>query len=604
MFGFRRKTASAPAPGAAEWRARGNAALAQGRLGDAADCYRQAAACDPADAEARVNFGYALLEQGRAAEAIEALLQAVELAAGRAGLIADAQFLRGRGHRLQGEDLLAIDCYRSALAARPAFPEALQEVLPLLLAAGKAQEAVILAERALGNAPATQDLMLLAQALHSAGRAAEALAPLDAVVAREPAHRAGLECRGNVLLELGRCEEALASFEKVLRVHGRQPDALANASAALLRLERNEEALALAEEALRLQPVHRVALHNRSCALTNLLRMDEAVLLAREATLLHPGDADLQWSLGVAHLLRGELVPGWQAHEARWNAKGFPGALSNAFTAAPQWSGAQGLAGRSILLHAEQGLGDSIHFVRYLPQVAAIAREVLVHVQPSLVPLLAQLPPNCRLLQPGESIPPHDLQCALLSLPHAFGTTLETIPAQVPYLQADPERVTPWQQRLAGRGHPRVGIAWSGNSQHGNDRNRSIPLASFAAMAQPGIGFVSLQPEVRESDRAALAAWPGLFDAGPMLRDFGDTAALVSALDLVVTVDTSVAHLAGALGKPVWVLLPYVPDWRWMLGREDSPWYPGMRLFRQAARGEWDPVLQRVRSELRTLASS
>lgn len=602
MFGFRRK--KTPAAGAAEWRARGNAALAQGKLVEAADCYRQAAACDPADAEARVNLGYVLLEQGRAAEATEVLAQAVALAAGRAGLLADAHFLLGRGHRLQGQDGLAVDCYRAALAARPAFPEAVQDVVPLLLAAGRAQEAVALAEGAAGTAPGTQDLMLLAQALHSAGRGAEALAPLDTVLAREPGNQVALECRGNVLLELGRCEEALASFEHVLGVHGRQADALANASAALLRLERNEQALALVEEALRLQPAHRVSLHNRSCALTNLLRIDEALLRAREAALLYPDDADLQWSLGVAHLLRGDLAPGWQAHEARWQAKDFPGALSKAFTAAPQWTGAQGLEGRSILLHAEQGLGDSIHFVRYLPQVAARARQVLVHVQQALVPLLAQLPANCRLLQPGEAIPPHDLQCPLLSLPHAFGTTLETIPAGVPYLRADPARVPQWQQRLAPVAHPRVGIAWSGNPQHGNDRNRSLPLRSFAAIAQEGVGFVSLQVQVREGDRAAMAQWPGLLDAEPWLQDFGDTAALVSALDLVVTVDTSVAHLAGALGKPVWVLLPYVPDWRWMLEREDSPWYPGMRLFRQPARGDWDSVLQRVRGELRALAGS
>lgn len=602
MFGFRRKAAVTAGASAAEWRQRGNAALAQGRLHDAADCYRQAAAADPADAEARVNLGYVLLEQGALLEAADMLSQAVELAGERPGLVADAQFLLGRAHRLQGQDERAAAGFRAALAARPGFAEALQELVPLLLAAGHAAEAAASAQRAVLAAPHPQVRMLLAQALHAAGRAADALAPLEAVLAGNPDDADALACRGSVLLELGRHEEALASFERVLAVHGRHPDALANASAALLRLERNEEALALAEEALRLQPAHRVSLHNRSCALTNLLRVDEALQGAREATLLHPDDADLQWSLGVAHLLRGELAAGWQAHEARWRAKDFPGALSRVFTVAPQWTGAQPLEGLCILLHAEQGLGDSIHFVRYLPLVAARARQVLLHIQPSLVPLLAQLPANCRLLQAGEAIPPHDLQCPLLSLPHAFRTTLATVPAQVPYLRADTARVPQWQQRLAPIAHPRVGIVWSGNPQHGNDRNRSIPLQSFAAIAQEGIGFVSLQVQVRETDRAAMARWPGLLDAGPLLHDFGDTAALVSVLDLVVTVDTSVAHLAGALGKPAWVLLPYVPDWRWMLGREDSPWYPGMRLFRQPVRGDWNTVLQRVRSELGTLA--
>lgn len=608
MFGFRRKPAAPPTPGvttAAEWRSRGNDALAQGQLAEAAACYRQAAQADPADAAARVNLGYVLLEQGDPQQAGEVLTAAVELALNRPELAADARFLLGRALQLRGKSLEAIASYRAALAARPAFAEAVEQLVPLLIAHGRAAEALALAKDVTCTAAHPPMLMMLAQALHATGRGEEALAALQAVLSADPQHAGALESLGNVLLELDRAQEALTSFERLMRDHGRTPEALANCSAALLRLDRQGDALARAEEALRLQPGHRPSLHNKACALLDLLRLEDARRLTLEATRLYPDDADLKWDLAVAQLLLGNLVPGWEAHEARWGAKGFAASTHGKSPVnRPRWTGAETLAGRSILLYAEQGLGDSIQFLRYVSLVAQRAKQVLLQVQPVLAPLLGSLPANCRLLRPGEAFAWPDFQCPLLSLPHAFGTSLRDVPAEIPYLHADAGRVAAWRERLPSGGKLRVGIAWSGNPRHGNDRNRSIALELFRAMDNDEVQFIGVQPQVRTDDQEALAAWPGLFDAGPQLHNFAETAALFVVLDLVVTVDTSVAHLAGALGRPVWILLPHVPDWRWMIGREDSPWYPTARLFRQPTRGDWPSVLQQVRSELVTLAQA
>jgi hypothetical protein len=444
--------------------------------------------------------------------------------------------------------------------------------------------------------------MLLAQALHGTGQADAALAALDQLLAQQPRDAGAHESRGNLLMELGRPAEALASFEAALEHGGTSPEALANLAAALLRLGRAQDALVRAEGALALQPVHRQALHAKGNALLNLLRVREAADFSREACRAVPDDADLQWNLAVADLLLGDFDSGWAAHEARWRATGFVHGVAPAVLAGSRWTGREPLADTTVLLYAEQGLGDTIQFLRYVPRVAAQAGRVLLQVQPALAPLLRSLPANVRLLAPGEPLPPFDRQCPLLSLPHVFGTRLETVPAEVPYLHADPSEAGAWRERLPGGAQPRVGIAWSGNPRHANDHNRSIALQEFAALAAPGVQFVSLQPQVRESDRAAFRHWPGLHDAGPLLRDFGATAGLLDALDLVITVDTSVAHLAGALGRPAWILLPHAPDWRWMLERSDSPWYPSARLYRQPAPGDWASVLARVRRDLEAWA--
>jgi tetratricopeptide (TPR) repeat protein len=587
---------------ASELRSRGNAALGRGQLDEAADCYRRAIDADAADPHARVSLAYVLLEQGRPADALENLRQAVALAAGHDETLADAHYLLAQAQSALGRHADAIESLRAALAARPGFEQALQELVPLLVQSGRAGEAVAVARRAVASQPSSACNMQLAQALHAHGDSDEALAAVEAVLASEPDNIAAQSTHATLLLEKGRAAEALAGFDRLVAKHGADADTLCNRAAALHRLGRAEESLAAADAALRLQPAHKQAMHARGRALLALLRVAEARDAMAEALRLHPDDADLQWNSAVAHLLLGEFEPGWRAHESRWKATGFVAAGGAAITGVPRWTGTQSLTDVTILLYSEQGLGDVLQFLRYVPLVASHAREVLLRVPPEVAPLAGALGPNCRIVDPSRPLPPFDYECPLLSLPHAFGTTLADVPSEVPYLQADRARIARWRERLSMQPGRKVGIMWSGNPRHTNDHNRSIPLELFRTIADAPARFVNLQPRVRDAERDGLKAWPALIDAGPELRDFGDTAALLMALDLVITVDTSVAHLAGALGRPVWILLPHLPDWRWMLERSDSPWYPTARLYRQSAAGAWDPVLRAVSSDLRNLA--
>jgi hypothetical protein len=270
----------------------------------------------------------------------------------------------------------------------------------------------------------------------------------------------------------------------------------------------------------------------------------------------------------------------------------------------PLWIGAEPVAGKTVLLHAEQGFGDTLQFCRYASLVAARGATVVLEVPGGLKTVLTSLSGITQIVTEGDSQPPFDLQCPLMSLPLAFGTDLKTIPAVTPYLHADAGRRRAWQARLDGVGLPgrlRVGLAWSGNPKHKNDENRSISLATLAPLYGLDATFVSLQPEVRERDSATLAQ-SGILDFRHDLVDFAETAALIDTLDLVISVDTSAVHLAGALGRPLWILLPRVPDWRWMLEREDSPWYPDARLFRQDRPGDWPAVIERITHAFRRYA--
>jgi Glycosyltransferase family 9 (heptosyltransferase) len=264
----------------------------------------------------------------------------------------------------------------------------------------------------------------------------------------------------------------------------------------------------------------------------------------------------------------------------------------------PRWRGEQDIAGRTILLHAEQGHGDTIQFCRYVPLVAAKGATVVLAVSPLLKSLLSRLPGASHVADGTGGMPTPDIQCALMSLPLAFSTRIETVPAAVPYLEPPAPHLRLWRDKLGPRRGQRIGIAWSGNVHHKADRRRSLALEQIEPLVGLGWPLYCLQRELRPDDLPAFARFSNIRYFGEALRDFADTAALIAELDLVIAVDTAVAHLAGALGKPVWVLLAHAPDWRWMLGRNDSPWYPTMRLFRQATPGDWSQVIVRVRDEL------
>ena len=443
-----------------------------------------------------------------------------------------------------------------------------------------------------------------ANALHKLGviltrrkNPAAAVEFLQRAVALRPRTAAAHASLGNTLRALKQHEEAVASYERALAL---KPDSVAvlnNRGATLRILRRYEEALASYERALALEPGDAGLHNNRGNVLLALRRHEEALASYQRALALKPDHAGAHWNEGLCRLLLGDLSQGWRKYEWRWQRPTFS-SLKRDFTP-PLWLGDQSLQGRIILLHAEQGLGDTIQFSRYAERVAALGATVLLEVQPPLQSLLASLKGPAQVLAKGEPLPAFDYHCPLLSLPLAFDTRADTIPADIPYVRAPAERIAHWEIRLGPRSKPRVGIVWSGQPKHRNDRNRSLAFRALAPILQQDIQIVSLQKEVRERDRALLDRHDKVMNFGEELADFADTAGLVAALDLVIAVDTSVAHLAGALGRPLWLLLPHTPDWRWLLNRADSPWYPTARLFRQPSVGDWASVVQDVAGELR-----
>jgi hypothetical protein len=322
--------------------------------------------------------------------------------------------------------------------------------------------------------------------------------------------------------------------------------------------------------------------------------------LNRTGTNTPAGD----WNLSLLQMLTGDFEAGWAGREARWNTP----ALTFAYPkfSQPMWLGQESIEGKTILVHVDEGLGDTIHFVRYVPMVAARGARVILVVADAVYPLLSGITGASQCLPLSAGVPlGFDMHCPIGSLPLAFGTRLDTIPSEVSYLPSPAEaKVRAWEDRLGPHDRLRVGLVWSGNPAHKNDHNRSLPLQTLSCILDADATFVSLQKDSKADDKAFLHERTDIVDLTEHLTDFSETAALVSCLDLVITVDTSVAHLAAALGRPTWILLPYVPDYRWLLDRDDSPWYPTARLFRQTETRDYADVLDRVRTALQTLISA
>jgi hypothetical protein len=430
--------------------------------------------------------------------------------------------------------------------------------------------------------------------LHELQRIDEALAAYERAIALKPDFVEALNNRGNILAGLKRHDEALASFDRALVLRPDFAEAHNNRGVTLYELRRFDEALASHDRAIALKPNHPEALNNRANALHELRRHDEALASYERAIALKTGYAEAHWNEGLARLRLGDFRGGWPGYEWGWKA-GHRGTERR--LARPRWTGAEPLAGKTVLLYAEQGFGDAIQFVRYAPLVAGAGARVVIEAHSSLAALLSGVQNVSSVVSRGRPLPAFDFHCPLLSLPLAFGTELHTIPARVPYLSAPKARLARWKARLPSTEGLRIGLTWSGRKLP--DPDRSMALAQLAALLDlPGVHFVSLQKDLRDSDEAALRGRPGLLHLGPDLADFADTAAVIAQLDLVISIDTAVAHLAGALGKPVWILLPFSSDWRWLLDRDDSPWYPTARLFRQDKTRTWDAVIARARAAL------
>jgi tetratricopeptide (TPR) repeat protein len=500
----------------------------------------------------------------------------------------------------------AADCLARAMALRPKEAEIRNLLGTAYLQLERLPEAIASLEAALSLRSSYPEAQCtLGAALGKAGRIDEAIAAFRAALQSNPGMVQAHFNLAGLLAAQQRKAEAMRHYRAVLRL---EPDN-AIAHHELGRLLASEglaaDALPHFREAVRLEPSYAEARHNTGIALAVMRRWDEALAHMQETARIEPKSAESHYNLGTVLLLLGRLPEGFEQYEWRWQLD-FLKPYVRPFRQRP-WRG-EDVAGRVVLLHDEQGLGDALHFCRYVPLLLRRGAEVILEVQPELIRLLelSMGDPKLRILPrarsfPGvEGLPDSDYYAPLMSLPLLFGTSLETIPAEVPYLRADPEREAWWAERLSALPGARVGLVWAGRPSNTQDYVRSITLDRLAPLGDvAGISFVSLQKGEAASQAGAPPRDMALHDFTAELRDLADTAALVSALDLVISVDSAVAHLAGALGKPVWMMNRRHGDWRWMIDREDSPWYPTLRLFHQSSAGDWDTVIARVASELR-----
>jgi Tfp pilus assembly protein PilF len=411
----------------------------------------------------------------------------------------------------------------------------------------------------------------------------------------EAAAKAYYNC-GRELLDLGRPGEALECLDRAISLRPDSADFYNYRGIVLKSLGRFDEAVACYDQALKWRPFFVQAFNNRGNALKELGRIEEALASYKQAVTVDPGYARGHHNLALCHLLMGDFARGWQEYEWRW--KEAQSEKDRRELAQPLWLGNESLAGKTIFLHYEQGLGDTLQFCRYAKLVSDQGARVLLDVPNPLLGLLRNLDGVAQLFgKIGDPLREFDYHCPLMSLPLAFRTELPTIPAPDRYISSEPDKVVAWQSRLDSRTKPRVGLAWSGNPRHGTDHLRSIDFDVMRSLLHPEFEWFSLHREVRDRDAEVLASSTDIHHFGAEM-DFVETAAVIELMDLVISVDTSIAHLAGAMGKPVWILLPIVPDWRWLLDREDSPWYLSARLFRQDKAGDWCTVVKAVHSAL------
>jgi tetratricopeptide (TPR) repeat protein len=490
--------------------------------------------------------------------------------------------------------------YRAVLAADSASRAARGNLAALCFHRGRFQDAADWLGQLLVLDPAQPGVLHnRASALANLGRFEDALADCDAALALDPAHLDAALTRAWTLEALGRraeAQDAYAVFLGLIPEDG--PRSTIHRAKALQGLDRDEEALALLDEAAAAAPWESDLAYARGLSLTKLKRLDEALAAYDRAIAARPDFASAHWNRARLLLAAGQAEAGWPLYDWRMRDPSLVAGYAS-FSEAPLWSGElDDLPGRTLLVQHEQGLGDTLQMLRYLPLLRAAGAKVVLAPPPALAPLAA--PIADQVLLPGDVIPPHDLRVFAMSLPLALGAASGAPPPGTPYLKAPTEALADWAERLGPPARPRrIGLAWSGDPRHLNDHNRSLPLADLRPWLEADAQFHSLQAGYRDSDRAVLDHEPRLHDHAAALTDWGQTAALAAHMDLVITVDTAVAHLAGALGRPVWILLPWVADHRWGWEGAATPWYPTARLWRQPARGDWKSVVEAVGAALK-----
>lgn len=566
----------------------------QGRLEEAAAAHQQALRLNSEDADAHFFLGSAQAALGRLGQAVVSFQQVLS----RKPDHVDAHTSLGIALARQGHLEEAVASLQQAIRLRPDHVKAHNNLGVALAELGRRDEALAAWCEAVRLKPDYAEAHFnVGVTLAEQRKPDEAIAAYQRAVQLKPDYAEALNNLGLALTELGRPTEAVATLQQAIRLKPDYPEAHNNLGLALIELGRYAETVDSFQTALRLNPAYAEAHNNYGTALAAMARPEDALAVYQVALYLRPDYAEVHWNRSLAWLQTGNYERGWREYDWRWKRKR---AVPRPFRQ-PLWDGSS-LDGKTILLYSEQGKGDTIQFVRYATQVKERGGTVVVECPPDLVALLATCPGIDRIVAEGEPLPDFHVQVPLMSLPGLFGTTLSTVPAAVPYLTPPAEQVQRWRDELDVEPAFKVGIVWQGNPRHKWDRRRSVPLTQFAPLAAvPGVRLYSLQKAPGDAQLAELAGRFAVTDLAPRLEQWNDTAALLETLDLVVTVDTAVAHLAGALGRPVWVALSFLVDWRWLHRRDDTPWYPTMRLFRQAELGVWEPVFERLAAELARL---
>lgn len=560
-----------------------------GRLNDAAAFYKRILERDPGNAEALHLFGVLSLQQGHASAAVDLIGRAV------------ARDGRADWHNNLGEALRAVGryedaeaSYHRAIALDPSNADAYSNLGAALEALGRLADAEQSYARAIaidaGHAEARTNL---ANLLLAGYRTDDAIGHFRRAIASAP-HLVAAHCGlGNALRRQTHHADAEAAYRRALAIDPNDTPSLSNLGIALNAQGRTAEALAAYERALAIDPSLAEVYVNIGTAHYEQGDMKKAWAATEKALAINPDLPRAHMNKALIHLVEGDYAQGWE--EFRWRLR-LPESRAGRFSR-PLWDGGD-LAGKTILLHAEQGIGDNIMMLRYVPLLAARGAKVILDMPKTVRAVIGGLAGVTHVVADGEPLPPFDCHLPLMGLPGAFGTTLDTVPANIPYLSVDEEKVERWRARIGDEGF-RVGIVWQGSKSYGADRMRSIPLRQFLPLADvPGVRLISLQQKIGLDQLAALPdAKIESFD-GVDAEPFSDTPAILMSLDLVVTADSSIGHLAGALGRPVWVALAHMSDWRWQLARTDSPWYPKTRLFRQKTPGDWPGVFAQIAAAL------
>jgi len=559
----------------------------------AVELIRKAIGLNGKVAAAHSNLGNALKNLKRIEEALASYDRAIALKPD----YAEAYNNRGNALKdLKRPERLA--SYDRAIALKPDYAEAHNNRGNALMELKRPEEALSSYDRAIALKPDYAEAYYNRSiALTDLKRLEEALASYDRATALKPDYAEAYNNRGNALKDLKRPEDALASYDRAIAMKPDYAEAHNNRGDALVELKRPEEALSSCDRAIALKPDFAEAHCNRGNALTELKRPEDALASYDKAIELRPDFAEAHWNQSLCMLLMGRFEQGLRQYE--WRKKRAEPLGIRSFPQ-PLWLGEENIKGKTLFVYWEQGLGDTIQFYRYAKLVEALGAKVIMSVQQPLRGLLKQISPTVQIIGPNEVPTDFDYHCPLLSLPLALGTTLETIPAERQYIKADEELRSVWSARLPPRTKPRIGLVWSGGTVYKSDHDRSTELKTFLPILSTDADWICLQKEVRQKDLAVLRQVGGITYFGDDVGDFSNTAALLDLMDLVITTDTNIPHLAGAMGKPVWLLLSYNPDWRWLLDRNDSPWYRSARLFRQQQIGNWAGVIDQVKSELRS----